>query len=440
MKIYLKKSCCVENTNSTENFFWNMLGSLSSSITSIIFSIVVARACSPVQSDAFSIAFAIAAQIWTVANFESGTLMVTDAKGKYSDNDYFSFKLVLLALSLIATITVIITAISSDKYDAYKSVIVFAFCAYRIAEAFSNYYYAVFQKNEHINIAGFSMFLRTVISIVAFTAVILLTNNLFFAVLTLSIVCVLWILLYEANFSRMYSRVAFELNAKTLLKLFYECLPLFLCSFLISYLINVPKYSIDSVLTQNVGIQTTCNAIFQPAAVINLLCLFVFKPMLTTLAKLFTNGENKKFVFLTLKFLLIIISFSLVALLAASVLGVPVLQLFYGKQYIKKEHITAILMVVAGGAFYALSQLLYNMITIIRCQHYMLIGYAVTFLIALMISDKLVLKYQIFGAAMVYLISMAILSMLFLVVFIIAFLRIRKVQLSGKRGDKDEDT
>lgn len=58
-----------------------------------------------------------------------------------------------------------------------------------------------------------------------------------------------------------------------------------------NYLNNAPKYAINTYYDETV--QNSYNILFMPAFVINLLSLFVFRPLLTDLAKDW-EGENIK--------------------------------------------------------------------------------------------------------------------------------------------------
>lgn len=421
MKLYYSKNDCLKPASTTDVFFWNMMGSLSSSLVSIVFSVIVARLCIPYHSDIFSIAFALAAQIWTIGNFESGTLQVTDSKDKYSPDNYFSFKIIMIAVSLAVSLGVVIINLVKSQYDLYKAVVVLVFCLYRITDAFSNYYHSVFQKNEHLNIGGYSMFIRTVIVALTFTASLLLTGQLITAISVITVVNVVWIVFYEMRLSACYGKTKFSFDFAQIKGIFLQCLPLFLSMFLMTYIINIPKYAIDNQMSSYAGIQTAYNAIFQPAAVINLMCMFIFRPTLTKLATLYNDGEYKKYINTALKIFLLACAFSVVALAGAAVLGIPVLQLIYGKEYIADNYSVALIFIIIGGAFYAFSQLLYNMITVIRKQHLMLIGNFTVLALTYAVADYAVMKYNIFGAAALYMISMMVLTLTFFIIFAVAF-------------------
>lgn len=423
MKLFYKRKDCFVPATNTEIFGWNIIGSLCNSFLSIVFSIVIARVCLPYQSDVFSIAFALATQIWTIANFEMGTLQVTDSKNKYSPNNYFSFKIILCITAATVAFSVVAFNLFSQKYNFYKAAIVSLFCIYKIMDAISNYYHSVFQKNGHLNIGGYSMSVRATISILIFTIAIILTKNLVFSIIAIIVSSVLWILFYDIKLSSCYSKTRFSFEYKKIFSILWECLPLFLSSFLITYIINIPKYSIDLLLLDNEGIQTAYSALFQPAAIINLFCLFIFRPTLSGLAEMYNNKKLKQYTIQSLKIFAVTLVFSLAAILISYCFGIPVLKIFYGKEYILDEHRLALIFIVAGGAFYAFSQLLYNMITVIRYQHFLLIGYAIDIVVAKIFVNQSVKDYGINGAAGIYFFSMILLFIIFLIIFVCCFIK-----------------
>ena len=62
----------------------------------------------------------------------------------------------------------------------------------------------------------------------------------------------------------------------------WECMPLFIGSYLTLYVGNAPKYAIDDFL--ELKYQTYYGILYMPSFVINLLSGFVFKPLLVDLS------------------------------------------------------------------------------------------------------------------------------------------------------------
>lgn len=66
---------------------------------------------------------------------------------------------------------------------------------------------------------------------------------------------------------------------------------MFIGTFLSLLLYNVPKYAMANVLTDEY--QTYYSILFMPSFVITLMCEFVFKPTITTIAQLWWENDLK---------------------------------------------------------------------------------------------------------------------------------------------------
>ena len=97
------------------------------------------------------------------------------------------------------------------------------------------------------------------------------------------------------------------------------------------------------------------------------------------------------------------------------IMGIPVLSCLVGKTagQALAPYRGALLMVILGGGFYALLNLLYYILVIFGRQKQIFLIYCGTTLFAKLLSDYLVQRQGIPGAALSYLIAMAVLAGLF---------------------------
>ena len=72
-----------------------------------------------------------------------------------------------------------------------------------------------------------------------------------------------------------------------------------------------------------------------------------------------------------------------------------------------------------GGGFLGLSGLLNAVITIIRCQEYLMWGYAIIAVLAFFMSNKIVSMYDVMGASVLYTLLMFGLCIIFSVMLIV---------------------
>ena len=131
---------------------WNAAGSAVYALSSFLLLIIVIRVCGEVEGGIFSIGYAIAQLMLTVGVFESTTYFATDAGNRFSYAQYLAFKIVTCALMVAASAVYVL----SFGFDAHKAAVAYALVAYRLFEALAQYWFAAFQKEERLDLGGFS--------------------------------------------------------------------------------------------------------------------------------------------------------------------------------------------------------------------------------------------------------------------------------------------
>jgi O-antigen/teichoic acid export membrane protein len=126
-----------------------------------------------------------------------------------------------------------------------------------------------------------------------------------------------------------------------------------------------------------------------------------------------------EFIRLLLKCVAIIAGVSVVGELTAYLIGIPILSLLYGVNL--DAYLSALLVIILGGAFNALSVILYYSLVTMRAQILVVICYLGADVFAHAISGWLIPSYQLMGAIMTYDLSMALLCIMFLASFFYSF-------------------
>ena len=213
-----------------------------------------------------------------------------------------------------------------------------------------------------------------------------------------------------------------KVDWKQVFVLLKVCFPLFAGAFLSFYIGNAPKYAIDAMLTDE--LQACYGFIAMPVFVIGLLNNFIFNPMLYKLSMMWNDGRVGQFVRKILLQSLIVAGITLVCIIGAFLLGVPVLSWLYNTDLAPYK--AELLLLLLGGGFLGLSGLLNAVITIIRYQKSLMWGYAVVALLALVCSNRIVGMYGMMGAAVLYTLLMAILCVIFVGLFAYGVMKQKK--------------
>ncbi len=382
------------------NFLWNVIGSVANAALSSMLLVVVTRGLNEQAAGIFSIGFAIATQMWTIGSFELNAFQVTDISGKFLFSHFFSFKIMCCIMMLIASFI----NVTLEGYVGSKAIIIMLLCIFKMADAFSGVFYGGFQKNGRLDISGFSLTIRIGLSFFVFLVSIVLTKNLNLAIIAMIFVEFIWIISFEMRLMSKTESVVPKFDLHKLWEIFCGCLPLFISSFIIMYVYNLPKYAIDDYCA--IEMQAYYNIIFMPASVINLFSIFVLRPMLTSFTLQWKNKNMKKFVRLIFALLIYIGIFTVLAVVVAGICGVQVLGSVYGVNV--NAYRKALIVIIVGGGMNAIVNAIANMITVMRKQKLIVYVYGIVALFSTLLTPRLVKGLFLDGAAYAYLLSVGL--------------------------------
>ncbi len=386
---------------------WNILGSTANAAFYMLLLMVVNRLSGEAAGGVFSIGYAVAVLMWSIGSFETGPYQVTDHKNRFSFGDYLSFKLLLCGAMLAASAGWMLI----DGTRGTELAVTLLLCLFKALDAFSGVFYSRFQKYGRLDISGKSLFFRIVLSMAVFVLVLAAARSLTAACAAACAAEVVWILFYDMRLARRIVPLTPSWNFRACGQLFRECLPLFVSSFGSIFLTNLPKYTIDGLFSNEV--QSYFGALFMPASVINLMSLFVFRPLLTTMAREWNAGEKKAFQRLIVKLFLVVAGLTALAMGAAWLFGIPVLSWLYGVDL--SPYPAALAVIMLGGGFSAAAVLAVNVLTVMRRQWFAWIGYVIGAAVSLPIAHGLVSSMELTGAAVLYAISMFTVACAFLI-------------------------
>lgn len=405
-------------SNYQRTFFWNMMGSLSSAVISVVLLIVVTRFLPSLDSDRYVFAYSLANLLVVIGLFQVRNFQATDIGEKYSFTEYFFSRIVSCALMIIAVIIYLVLS----HYDSDKVQVIFYVTLYRLSDAISDLFQGLFQQHERLDIAGKSLTFRNSIIFLIFALTVTFSKDLLLGLKLLCLSSYLFIVLYDFGYSLTFETIKISnlLKKNTVMNAFQlmrESLPLFINGFLIIYIYNQAKYSLETMTNIGKiaqGSQTIFNILFMPAFVMNLMMLF-FRPVITEMAIAITKKHNKVLITLQKRLFINLFILSLLILLVSFVLGIPFLNLLYGVE-LENYHISFMLIMLAGsiGSF---ATAIDNIMTAMRQQKLLLFPYFGAFIFSLLVTNYLVTQLQIFGASLSFVLTMLVWLILSLVTF-----------------------
>ena len=366
------------------DYLWNTAASLMSSLAVVIMGVAIMRSGATdsfarAQYGLFTLALAIGQQYQTVGLYEVRTW----------------------------------TASTKDPYPAFT--VIAAMALLRIFDAFEDVYYSEFQRSGRLDIAGKACFARIFTTTFLWSGLYWFTQDLLVStIITFAVTCVVLVVAYGLPARGVFSLLP-SFNVRGITGILWECLPLFIAAFLNQYLANAPRFAIHAALgDEELGVFAI---IYMPAVAINMLSLFVFRPLLTRMALRWAEGKRGEFLSIVRKGLVTTAAAFIVVTAVTYVIGAPLLTLVFGTDV--SGYVGELMVLVLAGALNAAGVILYYALATMRRLRAVLVAYAVAGGTAYVIAPMLTNSHAMMGASLAYAATMGLLAILFVAFMLI---------------------
>ncbi|MBR2246591.1 MAG: hypothetical protein IJ880_06155 [Bacilli bacterium] len=403
--------------------FWNLIASLLNSFMTAILLFFVTWINGVDKAGMFTIASAFAYQCLSLGNFGARNYHASDVKFEYSYSEYFYVRMIsgVLMYSLLLWYTF------GQGYTLEKALIVLAFGIFKSVDAFEDLIHGEFQRHNRLDIGCILQSFRYLASIIVFVLVLLITKSIILSCIIVSIVTFILLIVWNKPLIKKYFSKKKKFNKTKVKKLFLICLPICLGNAVNMYIVNCPKYMIDSVMASK--FQTYFGIIFIPVFIINLLSTVIYRPYVKSLGDNWQDKDYKGFFKIVLRQVFIIVALTLLVIVFGYIIGLQIMGIIYGVKL--NKYMLAFILLLVGGGLNSLASYFSVVLTAARAQNKLFIGYAITFIASFLISLSLVKSYGIDGASYVYVILNLITVVLFTIFMMIRYMQDRKVKKNG---------
>lgn len=388
-----------ENAQFRKNFIWNILGTGFNAFNSLFFMIAVTRINGVDNAGIFTIAFSTACIIYIIGIYAGRIYQVTEPDKTINDKEYIINRLITTVSMLI--IVIVFSIIRG--YDIFKSVIFLLLTLYKALEAFSDVLYGVLQKNEKLDIAGKSLFLKSLISVLVFVIIDMITKNMVISIISIILINLIILFIYDLKNSIKYINFKNRVKKENILRIFKSGFFTFAIAFLGMYVLNAPKYAIDTYLENNY--QTIFGIIVMPATVIGLVAQFLIHPYLNRILELYKQKNLKNLNKLAFKLIAYILGFGIISSILAYFLGTQVLGFIYGLDL--SMYRVGLLIIIVASTLYTIGVIYSSILTTVRETFSQFIIYIIMSIFAFAISNICTKVGEINGAVVSYLLIMA---------------------------------
>lgn len=386
-------------------FLWTAMSGGIISASSVITLLVLTRVLGLTEAGIYSIALSVSQQLSSIGTYCLRTFHSSDINKKYSFNDYRNLRII----SCIAMLIVSIIWVWVYHYDGYKASIVLTLCLYKVVQSYCDLYEGTYQRNNRFDISGKSSFTKECAAVVSSIIIICLFHNLFFAMLSMSVVYLVLFFVIDVNIIDCFEiKEKVKCNWHNICSLLVVGFPIVVNSYLMLYINNSSKYAIDQYCSEaEVAI---FNVLYMPIFCINLLMGFVTRPLITVLAVKVEEKKKKDVRNILLKEIGIVAIITLVVILGMYTVGLAILGFLYSMELAPYK--TELLLLLFGGAFYATYTIFYYVITILRKQFTLLVSCLFGAGVAVGLIPFLVKNYGMLGASAGYAVIMFCIMMI----------------------------
>lgn len=401
----------MNNSLDKKNFIWNTIGSTFNSFTSLLFMIVLTRINGTNQSGIFAFCFSLACLLQIIGTYSGRTYQVSNKDKNIVDSDFIYSR--FFTTLIMFTVAIIYCLIKG--YNLEKCIILLLLVLYKIMEAISDIYHGIIQKNGFLYKVGISLFIKSIFGVSLFIIIDLITKNIIFSLFGLLLINIVIFIFYDyLNFKKMEYKIT-TFSFENVIKILKSGFFIFYFTILIQYVINAPKFAIDSLLSND--FQAIYGIIVMPSTLLLLCSQFFIHPFIIKINEYVIKEDYKNLKKIVLKISFCIIFIGLISLLAAYLLGIPFLNFIYNIKL--NKYLAELLIIIVGATFFGVCYFISNVLIVLGKNFSQALVYTFTAIFSKIVSFYLVSKFAIFGACLTYFVTMLVLFVIYITIFLI---------------------
>jgi O-antigen/teichoic acid export membrane protein len=338
----------------------------------------------------------------TIGNYGGRTYQVSDCSDRYSDSDYFSLRFVS---SLLMFLLVFIFSLL-NRYNIQRMELLLYLTVYKIIEAIEDSIFGIFQKQNKIEILGYSYILKSVLSVGLFISISVSFHNFRLSVFSLIASNLVIFFFYVLRNSK--ERLFFNIRIQTI-DLLNKNFSIFVFTFLQVILVNLPRYFVDEFLSkEESGI---FGILFLLTSVVSLFAQLYIQPALRQLSTLRNGKEYVKIKKTISSIFFTIIAIGCLSIVLLNFIGTFSLSLLFG---INLEGYRLELLIAAfGGMVLGITNILVLILVVLQKSKIQSVFYLIIIALSSILSFILVPKFGIMGAMITFTITATLLSVIF---------------------------
>lgn len=399
--------------------FWNLITSLINAGYSAILMFMIGRFVGMNDVGIFSLASAYAYQCQTIGAFGVRNVQASDVRKDFSFSDYFYLRI----LSTIIMLSLLFYYSFLQGYDSNKVLIILIFGIFKGIDAVEDLFHGEYHRYNRLDIGSILQAFRFLLTLILFSVILIITQNLISSLLISTIFSILICIVQNASIIRKFVCEKLLFNGLKFRKLLLVCLPICASNYISTYIVNLPKYTIDVLSYDNM--QAIYGVLILPVVTINMLSVVIYRPIINRMSQDYYNKKFKDFFREIGKQLTIIMVLTIIITISGGIIGLRILEIIYNMS-LHSNMLPFIIMLLGGGAN-TIVAFFTVILTIQRCQNLLLGIYVFTALLGIVISKPLIIEFGMIGTALLYLCLSLCMVILSVILIYAGYLRERKI-------------
>lgn len=245
------------------NFVWMFVGNAIYSACQWLLISVLAKMTTPEAVGKYALAIAITAPLMYLANFSVGVMLVTDTLRQTEFKDYRNTRLVLIALSFLATAGICIASGFSRELFLLTLVVGVA----QFSDCLSELYRSAMFRSEMMPQVALSLILRGSLSVLVTVLILYRSRNVLWALAGLAVSRIAVLVAFDISMSRRVTGqikrspvvaaprsrpkqlalggLLARFNFRSMMAITRTAFPLTIVTVLTSLVLNIPRYFIE---------------------------------------------------------------------------------------------------------------------------------------------------------------------------------------------------
>jgi O-antigen/teichoic acid export membrane protein len=387
-----------------------LAGNLFFAFFIFLLSVLVTKICGLETAGVFGLSYTMALNLSQISGFGSGIYQSTDFIKKYGFSDYFTIRLFSSGLIIFLSIIISLVLVNYKKEYFLFCLLSLFFCFHTFVDVFQK----LFCQNGRIDMAGKSLFFRTLGSLAAFSIILLYFKSLYFALVGMIAADMFFSIFLNFRPVKDFEKITATTDYSKLFRLLADCFPIFISLFIMQTQLAVPRYLLKFFSSD--VILGYFNILFLPLMVIQMIGGFITTPMLPKYADYIKHHHNRKLLKVLFSQGVFLFAVTFIIVIFLHLIGMKILSIIYGYDLLSfKPEIT---LVMFSGFIFSISILLYNILIIIRKQNLIFIGYSMALIIIILLGFFLIKRFTIIGAVLSFGISCFFLALFFIAVLL----------------------